>query len=289
MKILLEEIDCPCCSTKGRNTLWAKENGYDAVKCHECGLIYVNPRPGQSMISEAVKTGVHRELDNGRTAIVHRVAGNVGLYRRLMSVMFADVWAQQNPISWLDIGAGYGEFVEAIASLAPEGSKVEGIEPMKPKADASKKRGLSVREGYLSDISDMYDYVSLVNVFSHIPDFHEFLRDLPRVLKPRGEFFLETGNIGDLANVREVPTELDLPDHLVFAGEKTIEKFLVDAGFEVLQIERRRKDTLINACKNIVKKAIGRQVTLALPYTSDYRTLLIRAKLKAAQERISVE
>ena len=289
MEIELEEINCPCCSVSGRNTLWAQENGYDAVKCGECGLIYVNPRPSQSMISEAVKTGVHKEIENGRTAIVHRVSGNVGLYRRLMSGLFADVWAKERPISWLDIGAGYGEFVEAIASLAPEGSSVEGIEPMKPKADNSKKRGLKIREGYVSDIDEMYDYVSLVNVFSHIPDFHEFLKDLPRILKPGGEFFLETGNIGDLTDVREVPTELDLPDHLVFAGEETIEKFLVDAGFEVLRVQRRRKDTFVNACKNVIKKAIGRQVTLSLPYTSSYRTLLIRAKLRAAPDRSATE
>jgi len=44
------------------------------------------------MISKAVKTGVHRELDTGRTVIVHRIGGNVVLYKGMLAEMFADVW-----------------------------------------------------------------------------------------------------------------------------------------------------------------------------------------------------
>ena len=72
-----------------------------------------------------------------------------------------------------------------------------------------------------------------------------------------GEFFIETGNIGDLSSYKEVPTELDLPDHLVFAGESTIIKFLEDAGFKIITIKRKRKDDLLNFIKSIIKKLIG--------------------------------
>ncbi len=34
----------------------------------------------------------------------------------------------------------------------------------------------------------------------------------------------------------EVPTELDLPDHLVFAGEKHLTGYLNDAGFSIVAI-----------------------------------------------------
>lgn len=274
-----EYINCPSCNDNN-NSIWATENGYTAVKCQNCRLIFVNPRPVESMISEAVKTGVHKELDHKRTAIVRRVPGNIALYKRILASIFADIWQKNKPISWLDIGAGYGEFIEAVSKLAPSGSNIEGLEPMKPKADDAKKRGLNIREAYLHEITEKYDFVSLINVFSHIPDFNNFLKDIKNVLKPRGEIFLETGNIADLDSVDKVPTELDLPDHLVFAGEESIKKFLSNAGFSFIVIEKRHKDTILNALKNIVKKILNRKVTLALPYTSPYRTLLIRAKLK---------
>ena len=121
--------------------------------------------------------------------------------------------------------------------------------------------------------------MSLINVFSHIPDFHHFLQQLKRVLAANGELFLETGNIGDLTSSDQVPTELDLPDHLVFASERNIHQFLSDAGFRVVEVKRIRKDGMIAVAKNIIKRILGRKVAITLPYSSDYRTLLFRARL----------
>lgn len=89
----------------------------------------------------------------------------------------------------------------------------------------------------------------------------------------------ETGNIGDLAASNEAPTELDLPDHLVFAGERHLIGYLSEAGFSIMAIRRMRKDGFINFCKNVIKKLIGRNIKLAMPYSSRYRSIIIRAKL----------
>jgi 2-polyprenyl-3-methyl-5-hydroxy-6-metoxy-1,4-benzoquinol methylase len=231
------------------------------------------------LIVEAVKTGMHSDVSHSRTAIGQHVPGNVAKYSQLFNNVFADIWQRASPITWLDVGAGYGEVVEAVTGLAPAGSKIEGVEPMTPKVIDCQRRGLNVREAYLSDIKDKYDVVSAINVFSHIPDFHFFLKDVKRVLLPNGEVVLETGNIGDLDSVEQVPTELDLPDHLVFAGERNMESYLLKAGFHIVSIERQRRDTVGNFLKNIIKKFLGRKVMLRLPYTSPYRSLLVRAKL----------
>lgn len=274
-----ETINCPYCG-ETESLPWARENGYTAVKCSGCGIVYVNPCPPLSLINEAVKTGVHSGVGLGRAAIARRVGAKVSRYKKLLSSMFNDVWHNPKGISWLDVGAGYGEVVEALSALAPPGSKIEGIEPMKPKAEHAKKRGLTIHEVYLSDVDEKYDFLSLVNVFSHIPDFRDFLiRDVKRLLKRNGEIFIETGNIGDLNSRQEIQTELNLPDHLVFAGEKHIVGYLLEAGFGVSEIRRSRNDGLIDFGKNIVKKILGRRVVLAIPYTSPSRSILIRAKL----------
>lgn len=150
---------------------------------------------------------------------------------------------------------------------------------MTPKVVDCQRRGLNVREAYLSDVMGKYDVVSVINVFSHIPDFHLLLKDVNRVLLPNGDLVLETGNIGDLDSVGQVPTELDLPDHLVFAGEKNLESYLLKAGFHIISIDRERRDTVGNYLKNIIKRLLGRKVMLRLPYTSPYRSLIIRARL----------
>ena len=273
-----ERINCPLCNNRDYS-VWAEENGFFAVKCSECGLIYVNPRPLSHIISEAVKSGVHRNVNHGRTVISRRVGSKVNLYRKIISTIFADVWESKKLVSWLDVGAGYGEIIEAVTLLAPTGSKIEGIESMRPKVIKAKKLGIQIKECYISKITEKYDFVSLIDVFSHIPDFREFLKDIKKVLKLNGEFFLETGNGGELANYRLAPSELGLPDHLVFASERNIIDYLNEAGFSIIAIHRRRIDGMTNFMKNIIKKLLGRKVSLRLPYQSPYRTLLIRSKL----------
>ncbi len=277
-----ETINCPFCD-ESKSSPWAKENGFTAVKCSVCGLVYVNPRPIQSLIREGVETGIHSNVEHGRTAVVRRVRSNVIRYKKILALMFNDVWSNPREISWLDVGAGYGEIVEAVSALAHLGSRIEGIEPMKPKATRARARGLKISEKYLHDVTEKFDFVSLVHVYSHIPDFRVFLGEIKNVLADNGEFYLETGNIGDLGDSHEVPTELDLPDHLVFAGEHHLTGYLSEAGFSIVEIRRMRKDGIINFAKSIIKKFIGRKVTLAIPYTSRYRSILIRAKLCSLQ------
>jgi 2-polyprenyl-3-methyl-5-hydroxy-6-metoxy-1,4-benzoquinol methylase len=273
-----ESVVCPFCGSD-ESVPWASENGFTACQCCLCRFIYVNPRPSAEIVQNAVETGVHNELDNNKSAVARRVPSKVAHYKTFFREMFDDVWSYSEPISWLDIGAGYGEIIEALSCLAPKGSRIEGVEPMIPKAESAKKRGLVVHATLLEDINDKYDFVSLVHVFSHIPDFRSFLKLIKEVLNPKGEIFLETGNAADLKSRREVPTELDLPDHLTFAGKKHLLGFLEGAGFEILQIVEIRRDGIVNFCKNIIKKLIGRNVVLRIPYTSCHRAVRIRARM----------
>ena len=142
------------------------------------------------------------------------------------------------------------------------------------------KTAFKVGKQYLTKDGRKVEIISVVDVFSHIPDFDAFLADVRAVLEPGGELFVETGNLADLDRRAEFPGELGLPDHLVFAGEKHLLGYLDRAGFEVVRIRRRRIDGLVNLAKNIVKKIIGRPAALGVPYTSKYRQLQVRARLR---------
>ena len=275
---LLEEILCPYCQS-GEYKHWASENGFSAVRCQHCRLLYVNPRPRQDSIDAAVKTGHHKDIEGGFTVVAKRNPSKVNSYANEFRNILSDVWESGVPVSILDVGAGYGEVVEAFVSLAPAGSRVEGIEPMTPKVEVARRSGLKVREAYITDVQDKYDIVTLINILSHIPDFREFLEELKTVIKPGGELIIETGNVAELDRAADVPSELNLPDHLVFAAEDHCVGFLKDAGFDVIGVHRKRKDGFLRFGKTLVKKAMGRNITLQLPYHSAYRALFIRAKL----------
>ena len=275
----IEVIPCPYCGLF-EHRVWAYELGYAAVRCSNCDFLYVNPRPTLGSIDSAVRTGAHGADAAHLDVRSRRLEGRVGHYAAVFRRMFNDLWSRGKPVAWLDVGAGYGEILEAVTSLAPAGSQLRGLEPMAPKAKVARSRGLTIIEDYLRPGQDKVDVISVVDVFSHIPDFGAFLKDVSATLNPGGEIFVETGNLADVKDRSDFPGELGLPDHLVFAGESHLLGFLDRAGFDPVRIERQRIDGMRNLAKNFIKKVIGRPAGLAWPYTSKYRQLLVRARLR---------
>jgi SAM-dependent methyltransferase len=251
------------------------------VRCDGCNILYCNPRPKQELISLAVQSGSH-ELENASLNVkARRKAKAVARYKKIFSAIFSDLWESEKPIKWLDVGAGYGEVLEAISALAPAGSLIEGLEPMQPKAEVAVSRGLKVTQDYLHPDRDKVNVISVVDVFSHIPNFRSFLSTVVAVLESRGELFVETGNLADISSRSEFPGELGLPDHLVFAGESHLIGYLQEAGFDIVSITRERSDGFVNLAKQVAKKILGRPSNFRLPYTSTYRQVRIRARLRA--------
>jgi SAM-dependent methyltransferase len=272
-----QEIVCPLCRG-ARHSLWAEENGFRCVRCENCGLLFVNPRPRQEDIDRGVQLGVH-ETERALNVVGSRMQWKVRQATDVIRSEYAD-WIQRgSAIRWLDVGAGFGEFVEAGKSVLPAGSVVEGIEPMIPKAENARARGLPVKTGLLEDVRGTYDVISLIDVFSHLPDFAGFLESLKRLLNPAGEVFLKTGNAADLPSRADFPGPLTLPDHLMFGGVSQIKRFLEESGFLIVRVSQHRFDGIPYTLRNYARKLFGHPVALGLPYRSKARVLYIRARL----------
>lgn len=276
----LENVDCPLCLSS-RQSFWCEEDNFNVVRCVDCRLLYVSPRLGNTEIEAAVDSGEHYLAHRRLNVRSRHLPRKVKQYERILRVLFRDLWISRKAILWVDIGCGYGETIEALSKLAPTGSRIKGIEPMEYKARHAQKRGLDVINSYLAPSTFEADVISCVDIFSHIPDFRSFLIVVASNLKSRGELFIETGNLADLKSRHEFTNELGLPDHLVFAGQDQLIRYLREAGFEVVEVQRHRTDGLVDFVKNVVKKLIGRHVKLALPYTSAYRQLRVRARRQA--------
>lgn len=268
---------CPCCDGEDRRP-WGSEAGFDVVRCEECGLLYVFPMPHTSMVDEAVKTGLQRLGDKIVNVRSRRIESKVPHYRRRLKPLLADVIASNQPVTWVDVGCGYGEFMEALADLLPKGSVIKGVEPMQHKAEAARSRGLDVMNDYLGEAQFEADFISNIDVFSHIPDFRSFLRTVVTNLKPTGQVIIETGNTADVGERALLPNELGLPDHLVFGGKATMGRYFASAGLEITGCVEERFDTTTQMAKNLVKLLIGRSAFVRLPYTSPYRQVIFRGK-----------
>jgi 2-polyprenyl-3-methyl-5-hydroxy-6-metoxy-1,4-benzoquinol methylase len=132
----------------------------------------------------------------------------------------------------------------------------------------------------MEDVAELYNYVSLMNVYSHLPDPVAFLTQLRALLRAGGELVLLTGNGGDLERV-EYPGPLSLPDHLSFVGHAHLRRVLARAGYDIAQEITIPPDVRWLRTKNTVKRLLGRTPRIV---RSDgrFHYIFVRARVKGA-------
>jgi SAM-dependent methyltransferase len=150
------------------------------VRCASCGLLYQDPVPDES-IRRHYDDVYHQDtisdhIDQGRRSLFRRFLAEVRPfgYRRL-----------------LDVGCGSGEF---LTLARQEGWTADGIEISMRGAALARRRGLAVHETP-DDLPDgYYDAVTLWNVVDFFRRPVEQLREIQRVVAPRGLVFVRTPN-----------------------------------------------------------------------------------------------
>ena len=196
-----------------------------------CGLLYVNPRPCNEEISEAARTGQHQGdhiLDTTGTYLERKEIR----HRRILGELFRGERAAGD---WLDIGCGFGEFLAALQEVFGKELRPRGTEPNVAKIETARRRGLEVSDTDLRRHETKYDFISALNVYSHLPDPVETLGQWAKLLKPGGQLVIETGDTCDLPAWRHTKP-YSLPDHLSFASEKIVSGILERLGFGIAAV-----------------------------------------------------
>ena len=230
----METVSCYNCGVSD-TTDFATENGYDLRKCTQCGLLYVNPRPNEAEIEQAHRLGEHKGAKKLGTTGFYDFS-KVSTYLRTLEDLFGDGRALEGK-RWLDIGCGYGEFMLALKKFSRNKLDVRGLEPNERKTAAARRQGLNVSFFDLDGHTETYDFISLLNVYSHLPNPPKAIAAWAHLLDAGGSLLLETGDTADMPSDSH-PTPYYLPDHLSFASESIVRGVLEKAGFEILKVQK---------------------------------------------------
>lgn len=271
---------CYACGSN-QHSFYAEENGFALVKCNGCGLLFLENRPDDDQITQAHQQGKHggaKELDVTGRYHPHKIHHYLEVLRDLYD-------GEIGKKTWLDIGCGHGEFMEAVQKYSSQPITVKGTDPNIHKQESARKRGLDVGYFSIDTHDEQYDIISMLNVYSHLPDPPKFLKMLRRLLTPGGELILETGDTAGFTP-KEHYRPFYLPDHLSFASESIIVKILKRLDFEILRIKKYpfvRLD-LFDISKEVVKAILPNRPSNLRYYlrmkTYSQTDMFIRAKIK---------
>jgi SAM-dependent methyltransferase len=280
----MQMVRCYNCQSN-KNTFYASENSFNLVKCDECGLLFVNPRPNDEEISRAHKVGVHRGSEELHMTGSFSLS-KISIYKDIFKDIYGDDFCLDN-ISWLDIGCGHGEFLLALQQVGGGRIIAKGIEPNVHKQKSAQERGLDVSNFELDEHNEKYDVISLLNVYSHLSDPPKTILGWKKLLKPGGEIILETGDTALLSS-KDHYKPFYLPDHLSLASEDIVTDILKRIGFDIICIKKypylNLKRDLFSVIKEVIKTAIPNK-NFRLKYILKYNLyaktdMFIRAKLK---------
>jgi SAM-dependent methyltransferase len=221
----MEYIPCNLCGSDRSTVLFRCKDyflnisdlEYAVVKCRECGLVYVNPRPTEEEISSLYTAEYYRAVLTPEELLEER--------KEQLQAKFAKV-RHLPPGRLLDIGCQKGEFP---FFMSQQGWEVQGVEffPGPPNLF-----GVDIFYGNLADAgfpSGSFDLVTLWAVLEHVYYPREMLEEVHRILKPGGAVVLL------VTNIHSIPGRFlrhdDIPRHTTLFSRRTLSRLLSATGF----------------------------------------------------------
>lgn len=234
--------DLPCVSCGSINiTKEFSKSGFDYASCNECGTLYQTPRPPIKEFDEFYKNS--RSSQYWADVFFPSVAEarREKIFKpRVQRLLELCKTTNLNVTKLIDVGAGYGIFLDEWRKAVPE-TELVAIEPSVSLAEECRNKKLSVVESLVENVEGYDDYADLVvcfEVLEHVDSPLEFIKILKKMVRPGGYLFVSTLCIDgfDLKMLWDKSNQISPPHHINFHSIKGFELLFNRAGLHEIQI-----------------------------------------------------
>ena len=238
----VEDIDCLQCGSNKNIKIHSEFGSIGIVRCNECNLVFTSPRPKNS----------EKNYD-----------GNIKDFEKEYNYFFEDLLEHHRDKNYrqeifiikkhiptgklLDVGCNAGRFLSLAIHSGYEGF---GIEPSESLAKLGKdKLALNIENCTLNRTkhkNKSFDVITAIDVFEHITNPLNFLRDCRNLLKDNGKLIIKIPNgnyslfklkLAKLLNKNIENLDIfDSYEHAVHHNKKSFKKMIEKENFIIEKI-----------------------------------------------------
>jgi 2-polyprenyl-3-methyl-5-hydroxy-6-metoxy-1,4-benzoquinol methylase len=220
---------------------------FRVVKCRDCGLVYLNPRPDISELStiypseyyayHLAEKNVEKENTN---SLLYQARRNVYLSRLERALSQS---AQKGSLKVLDIGCADGRALNWYKQVRSAKVETFGVDFDEKAVQLARNAGHTVYAGRFEEAGipeQFFDLVVATHVIEHVADPKAFAQRAFDVLKPGGIFLIETPNI-EAFDARWFKNRhwggYHFPRHWIFYSPATLKRLVEERGFTIVETQ----------------------------------------------------
>ncbi|VVB86552.1 Ubiquinone biosynthesis O-methyltransferase [uncultured archaeon] len=234
----MEKLNCILCNSNDYEAIietkdfryHLSDDIFNVVKCRNCGLVFLNPRPEKDEMGKFYPSGYYN-ASPGKSEKAFCNFVNRSKINKIKELK------QHGRI--LDIGCGNGDFLSV---FSPEEWELYGIEPNPVGYNLTRRRTkINTLNETLAGCKfpdNFFDVITLWHVLEHIYEPNEELKEIGRILKDDGILVVSVPNINSLGFKlgKKHWLHLDSPRHLHHYNPETIDKIVNKNGFKIFKM-----------------------------------------------------
>ena len=235
-----ETVGCNLCGSAEYSRLHVK-HGYTIVRCNQCRLVFLNPRPVPSDLASIY----NEESYYGGTAEFENVVVGYADYLALRDHLHFVVKELLLPLKGLtpgvslDVGCSMGLVMDEFRQRGwiPHGVDVSSYATEYARTEL----GLDAFTGTIDQVDlppESVDLATMLLTIEHIPDPKSALRSVRQLLKPGGILIVATHDVEGVWPRLVGPRwrHYNMPEHIYYFSRRTLTQMLSEVGFQTFRV-----------------------------------------------------